>query len=409
MSQSFASSPLPSNAKVDGQTLNGEQQAVLGGLKPFKRLISHDYFYILLLFAISRLALTIIGVSSRVALAQLEKPCGLPTYTNIPWIDIWGVWDTGWYLDIIRNWYYLPATPDPSVVSQANVVFFPLYPFLVRACSAVVWNQHFICGVIVSNLFLLAASFYVYKLARLDGDGKYGRSAVRYLYLFPTAFVLSGVFSESTYLALALMCFYYARRDRWWIVGLLGFCLALSRPPGVFIAAPLFFEYLKSRRFSLRRLDCRVLWLLLIPAGLGVFMYYLWGLTGDPLIFSNRQVAWGRYEWQNPLLRLWRNLDNPDFAWRFAAFYALVTLTVLFASFRALRFSYWLFASYTLLIPLSTGIYSMPRYWVVIFPLFLLFARWAQNDRIDRLLMLFLAMLQGFLMVFWTNGQWLMM
>ena len=41
-------------------------------------------------------------------------------------LDIWGRWDAGWYLSIVRAGYFVRGD---IVVAQSNVAFFPLYSY----------------------------------------------------------------------------------------------------------------------------------------------------------------------------------------------------------------------------------------------------------------------------------------
>ncbi|NJO94372.1 MAG: hypothetical protein HC820_08590, partial [Hydrococcus sp. RM1_1_31] len=76
--------------------------------------------YILLLFFSTRLILTIIGVFSR---SILERQYGKQyIYSSQLWLDIWGVWDTFWYLDIAEKGYS-DAGRNPLSESQANYAF----------------------------------------------------------------------------------------------------------------------------------------------------------------------------------------------------------------------------------------------------------------------------------------------
>lgn len=46
----------------------------------------------------------------------------------------------------------------------------------------------------------------------------------------------------------------------------------------------------------------------------------------------------------------------------------------------------------------------MPRYALVVFPFFILFAQITKEHHIDTMLTIFLSLLQGCLMVFWCNA-----
>ena len=86
--------------------------------------------YIIFLFLGSRLVLTLIGVFSRLYLQQRldfsKVQHQAPTYLSTNnWLNIWGVWDTGWYLNIAQNWYNNILNGHGG----ANYGFFPLYTF----------------------------------------------------------------------------------------------------------------------------------------------------------------------------------------------------------------------------------------------------------------------------------------
>ncbi|MCK7515454.1 MAG: hypothetical protein MZV70_73380 [Desulfobacterales bacterium] len=80
----------------------------------------------------------------------------IPSYS---WLDIWGQWDTGWYLDIAKNWYAAEA----HYQNYCNYAFFPFYPTLIKLLGAVMGN-HFYAGLIISNVSLLGAAILLYKL-----------------------------------------------------------------------------------------------------------------------------------------------------------------------------------------------------------------------------------------------------
>jgi hypothetical protein len=50
-------------------------------------------------------------------------------FTSRGWLDIWGRWDAGWYMQIALNGY----TPSPGYETvQGSIAFFPLFPMSVR-------------------------------------------------------------------------------------------------------------------------------------------------------------------------------------------------------------------------------------------------------------------------------------
>lgn len=370
--------------------------------------------YILLMFFTTRIILSIIGVLSREVLSGISfygipQFISQPNWTHHPWLDIWGVWDTGWYMGISKAGY-TPFSPEQIISHQANIAFFPLYPLIMRFLGLIIGNDY-ISGLLISNFCLIVSCIYLYQLVKLDYDEDTSTKAIKYLFLFPVSFILSGVFTESLYLALTLMCFYYARTGKWHLVGITGFFLSLTRSTGVLVLLPLLYEGLMpliKENKSLKTLKnskneiLPLFYLSLIPLGTILFMIYNYHLTGDFMAFAHAQVMWNRH-FGNPLEILVRGYHG-DIYTAFNAAFASIALFIFIVFYKKIRFSYWLFCIYSVLVPLSTGIWSMPRFILVIFPIYILFADITKNRVSEDLVLLSFALLQGFLMVFWTNS-----
>jgi hypothetical protein len=366
--------------------------------------------YILVLFLSTRLVLTVIGVLAR---SLLERQYGKQyIYSNQLWLDIWGVWDSYWYINIAKDGYSAEIGTSFSK-TQANYAFFPLYPMLMRLIGTILGNKYYIAGIIVSNVCLLVACFFLYKLIKLKLDPNISLRSLKYLIVAPTAFILSGVFTESLYLMLAVFCFYFAAKRQWLLVGIAGFFLALTRSIGFLMLVPMLYEYLQSKEFQWKKVKYDVLFLLLIPLGLLLFALYNYHLTGSFVAFSEIQAGWRR-SLSNPLSVLFNGFreglfrPNVRILMRMKALieatFSLAALGLLCLSFRKIWVSYWIFALYSILIPLSTGLESMPRYILPIFPLYIVLAKFANNRELDQAITLFFGLLQGALMVFWSCG-----
>jgi Gpi18-like mannosyltransferase len=351
-----------------------------------------EFGYILLLFLSTRITLTFIGVLSRILLEPYHSKEYVWIYSDKLWLDIWGVWDTGWYLGIATDGY--SATTNANLGSQANYNFFPLYPLFMRILGYVT-GDNYLSGIIISNVALLVSCVFLYRLVELDEDRATAMRSVKFLFLFPTAFILSGVFTESLFIALLLACFYYARKGNWFFVGILGFCLSLTRAIGVLIILPVLYEYLKSKNISKD-----FFYLLLIPSGIFVWMVFNYFLTGDFLAFVHIQSTWGR-SLANPFVTIYNGLFVTN---TFDAFFAVISLSILISFYNKIRTSYWIFGMFALITPLLTSVQSMPRYALVVFPFYILFAQLTKERARDDVLTIFLALLQGCLMVFWSNG-----
>jgi hypothetical protein len=359
---------------------------------------------IIMLFLVSRGVLMIVGVLSISLMGR--RFSGLqwdhPTYR---WLDIWGQWDTGWYLDIAKNWYAAEA----HYKNYCNYGFFPFYPTLIKLIGAVIGN-HYYAGLIISNVSLLGAAILLYKLVELDYDQEVAFNSVKYLFIWPTSFMLSGVLSEALYLMLVIGCFYNARKGKWLNAGIIGFFLSLTRVPGVCVVLPLLYDYVKEKNFTLKNIRIDILALALLPLGLFIFCIYNYYLTGDFMAFSHiQQTAWGHH-FENPIKTLVNGMFGeavkPNII--VSAWFTGFTLASLAIFYRRIPLSYLLFCLISLFLPFSTMTTSMPRYTVVLFPFFILFAHLGKDKKVDTAFTIIFSMLQGCFMIFWSVGSTLM-
>ncbi len=357
-------------------------------------------------FVGTRAVLQAIGLLSREVLGPflpIQEP-GAP-FTSHRWLAVWGHWDTRWYLDVATRGY----SPEPvRPTGEANYAFFPLYPLLMRLVAWLLGDP-FIAGLVVSNASLLVAGVLLYRLVEADAGQTTAAQSVKYLFLMPTGFVFSGVLTESLFLALSVAAFRSGQLGAWWAAGVAGGFAALSRPTGVLLALPLgwlYFSRVDYRRRSLKE----VAWLATIPAGLGVFMLFNWHLTGDPLAFAHVQKAWSK-TFSNPVeVLLWgMGADRPQL--RVGAYFGATVLGLSLCLARVLGFPYFLVCITAVLVPLVGGpiaLFSLPRYALGAWPLAVGLGK-VVTGRWDPILSTMLALLQGFLMVLWSNGSRMVM
>lgn len=358
---------------------------------------------ILVYFLITRILLSVIGASSQILLAPFHGKEDVWHYSSHRVLSVWGVWDTGWYLNIAKHGYSPKISTYESTKDQANFAFFPLFPLTIRLLGEIVRNN-FIAGIIISNICLLGSAILIYKLLCLDYDEEVGKRAIKYLFLFPTAFILSGVFSESLYLFLVLLCFYALRRSRWLILAIAGFLVSLTRSTGILIVLPLAYEYWRQITSGRYKWKLKNIVALATPIlGILVFVYFNYFLTGDPLAFVHIQNAWGRFL-QNPIAVLVHNIATRDVSILLAEYLTLASITLLAVMHNKIRPSYLLFSLYSIFIPLSTGLLSMPRFLVTIFPLFLACTLITKKPLWEEAFVIGLSLIQGCLMIFWSNG-----
>lgn len=386
--------------------------------------------YIGTIFLSTRIVLTLVGI---IAHATLEPGYGKQfSWSKYQWLDLWGVWDSFWYMNIVQEGYST-ASAIPGSAGQTNFPFFPMYPLLMKGVGEVIGDRYFLAGLFVSNICLLVSAYLLYQLVKAErpettytkttstetaskaAASKTARRSVKFLFLFPISFIFSGLFTESLYLCLMLICFYYAKRRRWLVVGIAGACLSATRTLGVLIILPMAFEYLRSIDFTWRSIDLNkfrarqdVFYLLLIPVGLLCFGLYSYQVTGDFFYFKTNQAAWGR-EILNPAVVLVKALvegvKTGDAKILLELTFTLVALIFPTVFYKKIGFAYWLLCMYSVLIPLAAGIDSMARYTLPLFPLFIIFGKLSKNETWNDVLTLVFGLLQGALMIYWCTGR----
>ncbi|HZL64689.1 MAG TPA: hypothetical protein VFD50_07095, partial [Thermoleophilia bacterium] len=147
-------------------------------------------------------------------------------------------------------------------------------------------------GIVISLVSYGVAMVLLYKLTKELFGPTVAAWTVALISWFPTSVVFSAVYSESLFLMLTVAAFWFATRRRWFLAGLAGLLAALTRNSGLLLVVPLLLLYGRECGWSLRRVslrwprDLRLGLLLLVPAGLLLYMGYLQARFGKPLLFS---------------------------------------------------------------------------------------------------------------------------
>ena len=326
-------------------------------------------------------------------------------------LDIWKKWDAWHYVNLAELGY------DGYTENGQHLflVFFPLYPWLVRLVSAVTGNT-MAAGLLVSALCYAAGCVYLYRLAAWElGEGA-ARRAVLFLSVFPYAFFFGGVMTEGLFLLTTAAALWHIRRHHWRRAGLWGVLAALTRMHGLLLigaAGAELVEHLGGFRWReiLRKLPA-----LLLPV-LGTLGYLLlnWSVTGEPFAFTEMQKHWSQgFCWISDTL--WYVLDNalhyPDAAIRREIWIPeLLLVPLLFALLwwaRRLRSMYTLSAFACLVLNYSLSwLLSAGRYLSCALPFFL-FAAALTEKRPWLTALLAAGCGAGFLLSLWcylTGGQ----
>lgn len=370
----------------------------------------------LFLFALTRLGIALVAYIAGPLILDSANPPPYHVYPDNILLDTFASrWDTGFYLSIATEGYRYQGVPLPSVA------FFPLLPLFIRLFLPLVGDAG-VAGLLVANGALALASILFYRLVDMEWGGRIAERALWYLLIFPVSFFGSAVYTESLFLLGAIGALYFARRGYWESAGMLAFMTALTRLVGLIVAPMLLVEWWMQRRArppETRPGRAALLAPLAAPLGTLAYLGFLQLRFGDPLAFVRASAAWAR-EPAPIWVTLASLLESPAEGWpaallagRFALSDGLDLLFVLsflligLLLLRERRWSEALFVLMGVLIPLNSGLLmSQRRYMWVLFPAFILLARWGENPRVDRALTtLFLLGLALFTALF-ANWYW---
>ncbi len=317
-------------------------------------------------------------------------------------LAVWGRWDAVHYIDIAAQGY-----------QGTDMAFFPLYPMLVAAVGSVL-GSHLIAGLLISNASFFFGLLFLYKLLEHEDDRTVARRAIFYVSIFPTAVFFSAVYTESLFFMLTVASFYYLRERKWPLAAMLGFFAAMTRVEGVLLAVPFLIEWWGANR-TRERAEVRTLWYgALIPLGLACYMAYLWVLRGDPLYFSHVQIHWNRHlamPWTsiiNALGQIFTSTSAQTVANQsLEVAFTVLMIAVLLLGWKRLRPSYVAYMALSILIPMSTSsLMSMPRFALVLFPMFVILARWGERPWINNIVVALSLPLLGLFTVLFADWYW---
>ena len=281
------------------------------------------------------------------------------------------------YLDISANGY--TAAGENAI----NLVFYPLYPYLVRLLSLGT-GQYALAGVILSQLCYAGACGFLYELLRLDCDGKAAYGGVLLMSAWPFSMFVMGVYSESLFLLLSIACLYFMRRDQMPLAGVLGFLAALTRVQGMLLIFPM--VYAAARRLCRGgRFRGRDLCALLPVGGFGVYLLINYALHGNPfqfLAFEAGDPWFQTTQWVGKTLYDQAHMitEHPGLApyiyWPQLILFFAAALTLLWGIAKKAPVEYMLYgAAYLGFTYLSGWMISGGRYMLGCVPLFLILSQ----------------------------------
>jgi hypothetical protein len=282
-------------------------------------------------------------------------------------IELHNRWDAYWYLDIAQNGYYLRGD------DVSNVVFFPLYPLLMRITAPVVGGNLVLAGWILSCGFLFLAVAEFIKLTREFHPELDPLLPAVFLLVHPLAFFLNAVYSESLFLFLSLAMMRFTLRKQYLPAAVFCAFASATRIAGVFLMVPLCVEFIQENGWR-ALFSRRALPLFLAPSGAFLFFCYHWVAFGDFFLYLRGQEPYGR----DFVLKLsdFFTRNGPDLANTMIDLsYTVVSLMMGIIALKKFRPSYGLYMLVSLAVAISSGtVLGIGRYAMMFFPIYFIAA-----------------------------------
>ena len=307
---------------------------------------------------------------------------------------------------------------------QANWAFFPLFPVLIRWFKYIFFFLNYQqAGILLSSIFTYVTGLYLVKTVRLYKPGRLGYIAVVLLYMGPYTFYLHCVYSETLFMMLIAIFFYYLKKESdkecsYWIPAIAAMLASCTRIVGVILVFPLVVRMYRdsySGRISIKKFGLfvrdilctpvRLLQIFICPAGIFVNMLHLYWVSGDAWAFRHVQAAW-REDGAGYIGNMIWDFFNNIYAERY--WIPLVVIMAIVVYIYMLKKGYYeevVFAAITLVIPLTGGVMSMCRFIVGSYVIFIgIYDYLADKKDIKLCATALVVVMEAFLIWFWFTA-----
>lgn len=349
-------------------------------------------FFIFKAFITWRLSLFLIEFLSKII------PLNKGYLGPVPWANFDGVH----YLSIAENGY--------GIYQQA---FFPFFPLMLKLLSFIFLGSYIIAGLVIVHLSFFIALYFFYKLVKLDYSEKIANWSVLFLIFFPTSFFFVSIYTESLLLMFVILSFYLTRKKNFILASVIAGFASATKLVGIFLLPVLILEfYLQNKdRIYLKSYILHLISIIVLSSsGLVAYIFYLWKVYGDPLLFVHSLPAFGVGRSGEEIILL------PQVIFRYFKIFSTIPffthdaliallelslffifLFILLLNITKIRLSYLIFGIFAIMTPTLSGtLSSIPRYLLTVFPVFVIFAQYKHKKALLGLFIIFLIILTAF-------------
>lgn len=226
-------------------------------------------------------------------------------------------WDSAHYLGLSELGY---------IRRRPSCAFYPLWPMAVRLSAPLTGGHHVLAGVVLANLCSLTAWLLLYRHTRHRWGEPVARWTLAFLIAFPGSLFFQFHYSESLFLLLVTILWIGLDQRRYGAAALAAVLAPMTRAVGVFALLPLGWQWLRvAAPGALRTVftkatgpltggeeprprEVRCAWLLLLAPlmGWGIYLAFMWCVTGNPFEGFWAQRYWGVHS-------VWNLVNLPRF------------------------------------------------------------------------------------------------
>lgn len=315
----------------------------------------------------------------------------------------WAQWDGGHYFNIAKHGYQI----------LSDFAFLPLYPFLVKLFGIFTLKNYLFSGLIISNISLLLFLIFFFKLIKEKYGKNIAYSSIISFLVFPTTFFTVAFYSESVFLLLTVLVFWFLTKKRFIFASIFVMFAVFTRFIGLFLVISILYAYFSAVKFNLKKVDRRFLYIFIPLLGFAIYNLWLFFHFHDPFLFLTSQKYWGRSvidPASTIFSYIWAHLTGEgrpinDY---FDLASTVLFLTILALGSKKIPSSWWIFSVLVILVPASTGtLTSMPRYLLPSLGTFVILGNFLEKKYNLRIIIWGLSLfVQSFLAVLFINGYW---
>lgn len=333
---------------------------------------------------------------------------GKEVFLKAPWFYSMANFDGEHYISIAQNGY-----------KPLQYFFFPFYPFLIKFFVNLLANNiyfnYVLIGQFLSLICFITALYFLKKL--------YNFSLLFFLF-FPTSFYFAAVYTESLFLLVSALFFYFLHKKNYFVASLFAIIGGLTRLVGAIFPLLLLIEltlnYRKNNKVSVKYL----FYLFISSLGTLSYLVYLKIKTNDFLEFLHNVSIYGDQRsskfiflpqvYYRYIVKIIPNLFPIYFPFAYVVILefivSLVFLFSLFLVYKKYSLNFFIFSCFLFLIPTLSGSFSsLPRYVLPIFPVFLLFSEYFNKLNFYKkiAISIILVIMFNISLMFFANGYWI--